>query len=240
MHVELFAFRSGQVRRDGELIPNAKWSSVRSRALFCFISNRKRTSREAIALEFWPEFSQAQVTSNFHATLWRVRHAVGQDVITREGEFYALSPSVSFWCDADEFENHIKQASIRGISEEERANHWRQAAELYQGSYLEGIDMPWVFERRNTLHLAYRSAILGLGSWELSRSRYEIAKGWFELATKDDDLDGDSAFGLLTCLIKLGQLADARSFYSAYEQRLGDELGTEPPSKFKEFRETLR
>lgn len=239
-HIELFGFKGGQVLRDGELISNSKWTSVRSRALFYFLCHRKRVSRDTIALEFWPEFSQAQVTSNFHATLWRVRHAVGQDAIARDGDFYTLSESVSFWCDADEFEAHIKQATTRGVSDEERAEHWRQAAMLYQGPYLEGIDMPWASERRNSLHQAYRLAILGLGRWELARHRHETAQGWFERATADDDLDGEAAFGLLSCLIRSGELGKARAYFSAYKRRLADELGEELPQNILELQESLR
>ncbi len=239
-HIELLTFRGGQVRRDGELISNSKWASVRSRALFYFLCYRKRVSRDTIALEFWPEFSQAQVTSNFHATLWRVRHAVGQDAIARDGDFYTLSPAVSFWCDADEFEAHIKQANARDVSEEEQANHWRQAAMLYQGAYLDGLDMPWATEHRNSLHHAYHAAILGLGQWELARNRYETAQDWFERAAADDDLDGEAAFGLLTCLIRSGDIGKARSYYSAYEKRLADELGAELPRNILELHESLR
>jgi DNA-binding SARP family transcriptional activator len=238
--IELFAFGSGQVWLNGEPIAASQWASARSRALFSYLCMQKRATRDQIALEFWPDFSQAQVSSNFHATLWRVRHAVGSDIIAREGDTYSISTAISYWCDAAEFDSLIQHANSKAISEEERADYLRQAVELYKGPYLESIDMAWASDRRHAYQQANFAALLGLGKWELGRRRYEAAKEWYEKAAQEDNLDGEAAFGLLSSLVQSGAIAEARAVYMSYKKRLADELDEEPPPHFKQLHESFR
>jgi len=235
VRLELFAFGSGAVRRDGELVPSVLWRSKQARLLFFFIAEKKRVTKDEIALNFWPEFSPERVNSNFHATMWRVRQAVGQDSLIFEDEAYSLSPQANLWYDVADFEAFAKRGADRSLPDDERAEAWRRMCDLYQGPYLNGTDLGWVEERRRHLESLYRNGLSYLGKWETERRHYEAAETFFEDLLQLDPYADEAQLGLLQCLVGLGDLAGARASYLAYEKRLLADLNIWPLPALQDF-----
>ncbi len=103
--LQVRSFSSSEIRVNAELIPNAAWKSARAKALFHFILDRGKVKRDDIAIEFWPDFSNAKVNSNFHATLWRVRNALGsKHIIAFDGEYYSINQQIALFYDVAEYE----------------------------------------------------------------------------------------------------------------------------------------
>jgi len=141
-HLEIFAFGPGNIRRDGKLIPKFNWRGPKTRALLFYLVEHEKAHSADIKLDFWPEFTTAQATSNFQATLWRARNALGdKDIIVNQDDQYTLGPHVHDWYDIAEFRSYLTRAADVNISPFERSDLWRQAIEMYQGDYLEDIFM---------------------------------------------------------------------------------------------------
>ncbi len=104
-----------EIRRDGEALPPAIWQSARTRALFFYILDQGRVKRDEIAVQFWPEFSNAKVNSNFHATLWRVRNALGKNIIAFDGQYYSIQEGTVLFYDVGEFEELVAQFKKRAF-----------------------------------------------------------------------------------------------------------------------------
>lgn len=240
MHLEVLAFGTGRVRRNGELIPTSAWISNKSRALFIYIAERGQVSKNDIALDFWPDYSPEKVNSNFHATLWRIRHALGQEALVFNDNCYSLSPTVAIWYDVAEFEARLQQAAAPSLGAVDRAELWRQAVDLYEGDYLKDVTMDWANQRRVDLQAQYIATLIHLAGWEQSRKHYESAQSLFDKAIGLDPYHDEAYAGLMDCLVELGQYQAARSRFIAYEKRLRTDLSTSPPSFLRERYDKLR
>lgn len=237
--LQVSAFGRETVRLDGELVPNTKWHSVGARAMFFFILDRKMVTKEQIALEFWPEFSQGKVNSNFHATLWRVRNALGgKHMIEYHGDAYRVNPEVNLHYDVDRFQQLVKRLNDRSSGIEQRTL-LRQIVELYQGDYLVSIDMPWADHRRFELQTDFMKALSILAQIELDRKNYPEAEGLFARLVKLEPYRDDFHLSKMVCMVGRGDINGARQHYRSYRQFLSEELGIEPDRQLIDFYESL-
>lgn len=228
MRLEIIGFGTARVRRDGDLIPATAWRSSGSRALFFYIADRGGAAKDDIALEFWPDFSAPRISSNLHATLWRVRNVIGRDVLVHENDRYKLAPHVAVWYDVAEFESLLKQAEGSEAIPDEQAEMWRQAVGLYEADYLTDILMDWTQRRRDQLQTRYLGALTGLAGWEMRRSRYRQAREWYERVVSIDPYHDQAYAGIMQSLIETGNLAEARATFIAYKRRLAADLDAAP------------
>jgi LuxR family transcriptional regulator, maltose regulon positive regulatory protein len=235
-HFEIHAYGSGQVRCNGELIPRANWRSSGARALFFYIIHHQEVRKEDVGLEFWPEFSPAKISSNFHATLWRVRQALGEgEIISFRNQKYSLNPAVTIWYDVDEFLMHLDQAEEEKLSTTKRAEHWRQAIALYQGDYLEDIYMDWSARRSAELKEMYKHALANLAQWETKRQHFEVAIALYERVLQEDPYRDDIHLALMKCLANSGSPTRSKAHFQTYRDFLHRELDTEPSPELQDF-----
>ena len=240
MHLEIRGFGVGQVWLNGELIPRSKWRSSGSLALFFFIIQNDGVRKEEIGLEFWPEFSTSKISSNFHATLWRVRKALGErEIISFSDKKYFLNPSVTIWYDVSEFENHVQCAHNNDLSKTQRADHLRQAIDLYLGDYLEDVFMDWSLQLSDELKRLFIQSLTLLAELEAERHHFESAISLYEKVLGEDPYRDSSHLALMQCLVSVGLSSSAKSHYHKYGELLEKELGTRPSQELKDFYDKL-
>jgi len=236
LHLEIHAFGTGQVRCNGELIPRSKWRSSGARALFFYIIQHQEIRKEDVGLEFWPEFSTAKISSNFHATLWRVRQALGErDIISFRDKKYSLNPSITTWNDVDEFLMHVKQAEAEELSPTKRAEHWRQAIALHQGDYLEDLFMDWSTRRNDELKEMYKHTLSNLAQWEADRQHYDVAIALYKRVLEEDPYHDNIHLSLMKCLANSGSPTRSKAHFQTYRSLLLRELKTEPSPELQDF-----
>lgn len=240
MHIEIRAFGRGEVRIDGELVPRSKWRSSGARALFFFFVHQQGVRKEDVGLEFWPEFSSSKISSNFHATLWRVRKALGErEIITFLENEYRINPAVTIWYDVAEFSFHIEQAEAPELSPTNRAEHWRQAITLYQGDYLEDIFMNWSVQRADELRNMYIHALTNLAEWEASRNHNAVAIALYEKVLDIEPYLDNIHLTLMKCLANSGSPSGSKAHYHKYKEFLRRELNTEPSRELQVYYDQL-
>jgi len=238
-NLNVTAFDNGTVRLNGEIIPSSEWGSVGARALFYFVLDRKQTTKDEIALEFWPEFSQAKVNSNFHATLWRVRNALSsRQILTFENDHYQINSNVQYYFDLDEF-----QALYAGLKNHssplEKRTAMRRMVEIYQNDYLDDIDMPWADIRRREFQNIFYTILLELAEEELDKRNYAAAHQHLLHATKIDYYQDDLHLKVMQTLEAMGDNRRAVQHYKEYARFLNKELNMEPDPKLKALRDRL-
>jgi two-component SAPR family response regulator len=233
------AFDGGAVRLNGENIPHSDWGSVGARALFYFILDRKQTTKDEIALEFWPEFSQAKVNSNFHATLWRVRNALSsRQILTFEKDHYQINPIVNYYYDLYEFED-LYNGLKKQKNELEKRTAMRRMAEIYQNDYLEDIDMPWADQRRRELQNIFYTILIELAEEEFDKKNYEAAHQHYLRAAQLDYYQDDLHLKIMQTLEAVGDKRRAIQHYRAYAKKLKSEMNIEPDPDLKDMAERL-
>jgi ATP/maltotriose-dependent transcriptional regulator MalT/two-component SAPR family response regulator len=237
--LQVTAFGRDVVRLDGEVIRNTKWYSVGARAMFFFILDRKKVTKEEIALEFWPDFSPGKVNSNFHATLWRVRNALGgKAMIQFKGNSYSINPDVQVHYDVQQFEKLVAKMELP-LSETEMRTLLRQIEELYQDDFLLNIDMAWADQKRFELRNDFLHALSILAEIELGRNNFREALGMYENLLSLDGFQDAFHLAKMKCLVGLGNVQGARQHYFYYKDLLEKELGITPDSEITEFFKNL-
>jgi len=226
---QVTAFGDGEIRRNSEIIPSASWRSAGARALFFFILDKGKVKRDDIIIQFWPEFSNAKVNSNFHATLWRVRHALGsKQIISFENDFYYINPRVDLFYDVMEFEELLEKFNSPGISINNQREISLQLLDLYKGEFLHDVDMNWSNIRRLQIKENFNNFLEKYAEIELKRGSFSEARMLFEKAIIYNPYQDYLHMGLMNCLIKLNSLAKAKTHFISYRKKLQEDLNLEP------------
>jgi len=240
IQLEARAFGLGDIRKGGLSLPSAIWRSSRARALFFYILDREKVRKETIGLDFWPDFSPGKISSNFHATLWRVRQAIGStDAIVFEDEQYSLHPNIRAWYDVAEFQSYLKQATLPRISVAERSELLRQAVRLYQGPYLADIYMEWADKRREELRSRYLEALNSLAALEIEGRRYREASNLLEKIIAIDPYRDEAHLALMKCLVVSGSPSAAVAHFKQYKAILRKDLNAEPLPELQKYYDQL-
>lgn len=237
--VAVTAFGNNGIRHNGNLISSKRWKSVGARALFFYILDFGRVTKTQISLDFWPDFSQGKVNSNFHATLWRVRNALGaKNIIQYDGEAYYLRPDVISFYDVDAF-SRLFQKFNHELGSTERRNLGYQLIDLYGGHFLMDIDMSWADQRRAELRNKFFHILQNLAALEFSERHFEKAKLHYSRLLVEEPYFEDYHEGLLKAMIENGESAAAKRHYDEYERRLEKELSISPGERLENLSRTL-
>ena len=240
IQIEVKAFGQGEIRIKGELLPASAWRSSRARGLFFYILDCGKARKETIGLDFWPDFSAGKISSNFHATLWRVRQALGfKDAILFKDDQYSLHPSIQIWYDVNEFERYLHSATKPNLTDAERSETLRQAIKLYQAPYLQDLYMEWADRRREELRNGYLEALSRLAKIESQEKRFGEAKKLYERIVSVDPYRDEAHLSLMKCLTLSGAPSAAIAHFKRYKSLLRKELNSEPLPELQEYYETL-
>ena len=151
-HVTIQTLGRMEVRINSRLVTGSDWRSLVARDLFFFLLDHPQgLSKEQIGLELWPDASPDQLQQRFRNLIYRLRHAVGSEVIVLgPGEIYQFNTGLDYEYDVETFERELELA-LRKENPETRLDHLIKAIHLYQGAYLPEIDAEWALVERERL-----------------------------------------------------------------------------------------
>jgi two-component SAPR family response regulator len=200
------AFGRGQVWVGGRLVSTTEWQTQAVRELFFyFLAMNKPVTKEQIGSILWPEtMDPARLRLRFKNEVYRLRRAVGQDIILYEDEYYQLNPAIDHEYDVEAFEAYLAKART-SPSTAEQITYLRKAIDLVEGPYLQDLGAIWIAPERERLRRAHMQAAMTL------------AELYFQ--------EGQAAAALQTCHEIIGQDATSEAAYRLKMQihgRLGD------------------
>ncbi|MGA2489930.1 MAG: tetratricopeptide repeat protein [Anaerolineales bacterium] len=148
-----------QVRMNGKLVALSQWQTISVRDLFFFfLYSSHPVTKDEVGLVFWPDIDSNQLKLRFKNNLYRLRHALGQDVIIFENNLYFFNRALDYEYDVEEFDAHLAQ--VRVVEQiEDKIVHLRFATRLWHGPYLQGVDADWAWPERHRLEQAYLDAL---------------------------------------------------------------------------------
>lgn len=219
------------IERDGVLVLTTDWRAAAAKELFFYLLFVGPDTREHISLNFWPDSSSNRVRSNFHTTLYRVRQALGENVIIFKNETYCVSEDLDIWCDAHEFQNLAKQARPLSARDARTEDLWRRAASLYHGDFLPQLDSEWIIAYREELRELYLEAVVNLGLCAQARKDYKQAVTMYKQALKLDPYREEIHRTLLMCYAEQGERGKIQTHYRNLQRLFDEELAVEPSSE---------
>lgn len=197
-------------------------------------------TRDHLADLLWPDMQLEKAVNNLHATLSYARRFLGgaTTVVQHDG-VYTLGEDVVI--DALEFREHIKKAN-RLHSEGVyfgAAVAYRQAIDLANGDFLEGMYAEWVDTIRETLRGELATALERLIALEIERENYTEIPSLAERLLGLDDLHDGAYEALIRSAAARGARREAFSYFNRYEAAL-DAYGAGPARRITELMNKVR
>lgn len=238
--LRIFALGPGRAFRGDEEIGQKAWGARRVRELFFYLFFHCPVRKQEIAQALWPDRDPEQITSTFHATLYRARRATGALLVTfRDERYHWAHPDA--WCDVAEFERLLAEAGPLPPGDPRKAVLLEQALSLYQGDFLEDLESEWCRLQREELAGRRLQALLDLGRAYLAQENWPRAEEAFLRALDIDDLREETYRDLMECYIRRGEPARAVQAYRRCRRRLARELRISPSEETEAlYREITR
>jgi len=147
-HLVIQAFGRVQVRVNGKLVTMQQWKTASVRELFFyFLAASRPATKEETGEVLWPELSSQELKLRFKNELYRLRHALGQDVIRFENNLYSFNRLLDYDYDVEKFNIALMKAKSAGQINE-KISHLSAATSLRNGAYLQDLDATWVWSER--------------------------------------------------------------------------------------------
>ena len=191
-----------------------------------------RRTRDHITAMLWPELPEAGARGALNQTVFRLRRALGPEVVTREGEDLRLT---NFRCDAVEFEFALDERRLEA------------ALDLYAGDLLAGVYLSqsgeferWIEEERARLRSRAVAAAVTLATQDERNDNPHGAAGRLRQALAWSPCEEPVARDLVRLLVRCGDRAGAIRAYDAFVSRLEADLGLLPPDDLAQYVRALR
>jgi LuxR family maltose regulon positive regulatory protein len=225
------AFGQSDVQVNGKPVTMKDWQTQSVRELFFYLLSLKRPkTREQIGEALWAEMTEpAKLNLRFKNEIYRLRRAIGQDVILFKENRYQFNPALDHEYDVEAFEAFVAKAKSL-FEPAEQISLYQRAIDLVHGHYLEDIDATWVWPERERLNQAYLWASLVLAELYLKEGQTRDA-----LKTCEDALAYDSTFEAtyrlkMQVYRRLGDRGSVIHTYKACEQVMRN-IYNLPPSE---------
>jgi two-component SAPR family response regulator len=229
-HLIIRAFGKASISVGGRLLTLSDWQTQSVRDLFFyFLTSQKPLTREQVGQTLWPDLDDPQkIKLRFKNDIYRLRRAVGQDVITYEDVFYSFNRALDFEYDVEAFESFLARTKLTRDIEEQIALY-QKAVNVVSGPFLDDIYADWAMIERERLSQTYLTALLTLAELLQKQARPEQALGACQRAL-DYDPTCEAAYVLsMQIYYRLSDRASIIRTYQACHDALQRKLGF-PPS----------
>jgi class 3 adenylate cyclase/DNA-binding SARP family transcriptional activator len=181
-------------------------------------------SRENLATLLWGSHFETQARQNLRQALFRLRQALGQDLLIGDGEEISLAPGV-IDSDAVRFQTLIRDGSRASLAE---------GVNLYNGRFLSDVNISeeawvdWLVGERQRFEGLALDALVRLGDIELTAGHPNNALEAAHRALAINDLREDAHRLIIQALAAAGRKAEALKHYKNLVALLERELNTRP------------
>jgi DNA-binding SARP family transcriptional activator/TolB-like protein len=192
--------------------------------------------RERLMSLLWGSHFQLQAQQNLRKALFRLRRALGADIILSNDELVWLRPG-AVTCDVLHFKNLIEEGSHESLCE---------AADHYKDLFLSNLSIreenwiEWMTEQRRRLEGLVVEALVRLSESEAKRGDFQRALAIAHRAATINELREDAHRVIIRSLAVLGRTAEALKHYDQLAALLKRELDVEPNADSRSLAYELR
>lgn len=210
-------------------IPVSGFKSAKALALLCYLAVTRRVHfRTALAGLLWGDLSEENALMNLRKALENLRRLVGPYLlVTRQTA--AFDRSQPYWLDVEQFETGLKGMAVLEIE------RLREAIELYQGDFLEGLEVreaaafdEWLRLQRTYLRELAIQALQRLMAHHAGRREYQLSMAYSRRLLALDPWREEAHQQLMLLLARSGQRSAALAQYETCRRMLAQELNVQP------------
>ncbi len=238
-HYQIRSMGKLQVRINDHLVVNSEWQTAAAKHLFfMLLAHPEGMTRDEICLIFWPDAAPEDARFRFKNTVYRLRRAVGKDVVLLEQDYYRFNNKLDYEYDIESF---LKEnaAALREKDPQEKIAHLKAAIKHYSGSYAADVDADWAINLRDVLQQNYISTLLLLAEEYFALGQMDSALEQCQKALQVDNLLEDTYRMAFKVYAAMGNLSGLIKLYNTCVELLDEELSIEPSKQTKELFNSL-
>ncbi len=206
--------------------------------LFFLLAHPRGLRREILIDRLWPKVDPDQAASKLSNTLFRLRRAVGNEVIVHEDQTYRFNRGLDYQYDVERFQNLIALTN-QTDQESEKIRYLQEATDLYGGPYLPELDGQWVLTERKRLQILFLNAAANLAELYLGEDRLNLAISVALQLLEADPFDERGYRMLMRAHAVDGNRAEIIRVYERCRLLLEMELGVEPSEQTRSLFQAL-
>src|SRR5579859_1089472 len=248
-----------RVTRDDQSVIGFESDKMRALLAYLLIETDRPHRREALAALLWPEQPDAAARQSLRQSLYILRHTLnparadgGPLLVTRQT--VQLNPANATWCDATHFKAllaackaHSQQRSGHPARCLECIERYQQAADLYQGDFLQGFLVAdsrefeeWMLLERESHHRQMMQTLGRLADYYEEVGEHEQSLGVVWRQLKLEPWHEEAHRQAMRLLSRTGQRSAALAQYAACRQALAGELALAPARETTALYERIR
>jgi DNA-binding SARP family transcriptional activator len=188
---------------------------------------------------FWPDMPPGRGQANLYQTLYRIRRAVGADILILKDQVCRFADNIILEYDVVAFEKAARRALAIPVTDRERMSELERALGFAQGEYLLDIAVDWAGQRREEINQLFLWLIREQADELLSLCRYEQARAWIARGLEVDPYRDELHQRMLKILAAMGWKHEVVDHYQKYVLLLRKDLGLDPPSETRSLYSSL-
>ncbi|RPI93225.1 MAG: hypothetical protein EHM40_10560 [Chloroflexi bacterium] len=236
--LEITSFGKLAVRHSQRVVELSDWQTREARDLFLFLLQSPPLTKEQIGVVFWPDISPARLKMRFKINIYRIRQAIGQDVILFEDDRYRFNRTINYTWDREQFDRlfeNLRQNTVK--SENKRL--LEEVVVLLKGDYLADLDADWAVLDRLRYQEIHRYVMLQLAAIYLREGQAHDCLNVARQVLQSDPLLEEAHRLIIQAYASLHDPANMTLQYRQYRQSLGDQLGLQPSLEISTLYEQL-
>jgi LuxR family maltose regulon positive regulatory protein len=224
------AFGRTQVKVGGKVLTMSDWQTQSVHDLFFyFLTTKEPLTKEQIGTVFWPEVEEpSRLKMRFKNDIYRLRRAVGSEIILFENDLYSFNRSCDYEYDVEAFESLLFQSKIMKDTKLQ-IELLQRAANLVNGHFLEDVYAAWVWPERERLNQMFLQTLLDLADLLKNANKFQEALATYQRAIEHDPTFETAYLQAMNLHLKLNDRVGAIHLYDAYIEMMDRELDL-PPS----------
>jgi predicted ATPase/DNA-binding SARP family transcriptional activator len=238
----------------GEPITGFESNKVRALLVYLAVEQDRPHRRESLAGLLWPDWPDRAARGNLRHALANLRKAIGDHnaappflLITRET--IQFNTASDLWLDVTAFGAlvGVDPTGPAGQPVPSAARQFREAIELYRGSFLEGFSLKdsvafedWSLLTRERLQRQVLTALDWLAAYHERRGEYERACDYVRRQVELEPWYEEAHQQLMRLLMLGGRRSAALAQYETCRCLLVEELGVEPAEETTRLYEQIR
>lgn len=223
-------FGRAKIRIGEKQITMSDWQTQSVRDLFFyFLTIEESMTREQIGNAFWPEIEEpSKLRLRFKNDLYRLRRAVGKDIVLYKDDRYGFNRSSDYEYDLEAFEGFLYQAEL-AQDPKIQIELYQKAMQLVRGHFLEDIDSIWVEPERERINQKFLSTLLTLANLLKNNNQVHEAIATYQQAIEHDPTFEAAYSESMKIYIQLDDRVSGLKLYEIYKEMMKNELDL-PPS----------